>query len=217
MRVGPFFISQGNRPCVEADVSEWSSSKAYHVMTSLVAPRPIAWVTTLNEDGSTNLAPFSWFQSVCADPPMVMIAFADRDNGTLKDTPANIQRTGEFVIQCVTKDWADAMVATSAPLEPGESEVELAGLKVEPAKAVAPPRIAGAVAHMECRFVERQRFGTDEHGTTVIVGEVVHVHIRDDAVDERGSLRPDVGLMGRLGGTWYTAVTEPFQVKRPVG
>ena len=201
---------------VEADVSEWSTAKAYHFMTSIVAPRPIAWVTSLNEDGSVNAAPFSWYQSVCADPPLIMVAFSDRDDGTLKDTARNIQETGEFVVNSVTKDLATVMVATSAPLAPGESEVAKTGLVTEPSKRVAPPRLRDAVAHLECRFVEAHRYGRDK-GTTVLVGEVVHVHAEDEALDERGNLRPDVGLLGRLGGTWYTAATadSTFPVQRP--
>lgn len=204
---------------VEADVADWSAGKTYHFMTSVVAPRPIAWVTSTNEDGSVNAAPFSWFQSVCADPPMVMIAFSDRPGarGILKDTPRNIQEQGEFVINSVTKDMARAMVATSAPLPVGESEVEATGLATTPSVTVHPPRLRDAVAHLECRYVETHRYG-GKNGTTVIIGEVVHVHADDGALDERGNLSPDAGLLARLGGAWYTAATKEsvFEVERPM-
>jgi flavin reductase (DIM6/NTAB) family NADH-FMN oxidoreductase RutF len=187
---------------VEADISEWSSSKTYHVLTSIVAPRPIAWVTTLNDDGTVNAAPFSWYQSICPDPPLVMMAFSDRDDGSLKDTPRNMEATGEFVVNSVTRAMAQKMVKTSLPMAPGVSELTAVGLATEPSLTIAPPRLAEAVAHLECKFVESRRYGGDK-GTTVVVGEVVHVHARDDCLDARGSLRPDVGLLGRLGGTSY--------------
>lgn len=200
---------------MEWDPRDRSAGSNYHFLVSAVAPRPIAWVTTLGADGSVNLAPFSWYQAICADPPLVMVAFSDR-GGRLKDTPQNIIDRQEFTINGVARELARQMVATSADHPPGDSEAEAAGIAMEPAHTVAPPRVAASPFHLECRLVDHRRWGGD-HGTTVIVGEVVHVHARDDVLDERGNIDDrKVALVARLGGRLYLAATDLFELDRPM-
>ncbi|MGB1585500.1 MAG: flavin reductase family protein [Thermoplasmatota archaeon] len=197
---------------MELPAADLSAAKAYHVLTHIVAPRPIAWVTTLNGE-VVNAAPFSWFQAICAEPPLLMIAVADRD-GEPKDTARNAIATGELVINIATGDQLETMVATSADLPPDESELDLSNLKTTPSIAVAPPRIDGCAAHLECRLVEHRRYG-DTDGTTVLIAHVVHVAMRDDLLTERGLL--DAGkarLPARLGGVDYLRVEDVFQVRR---
>ena len=195
--------------------ADWSAGRTYHFLCSAVAPRPIAWVTSVDGAGRVNAAPFSWFQALCADPPMVMVSVVDRAPGVLKDTARNVQETGEFVVNIATGDQLEALVATSADLAPGEDELAAVGLERDPSAAVAPPRIRGCAAHLECRLVEAHRYGRDK-ATTVLVGEVVHFAARDDLLDERGMLDPvQAGLSARLGGDDYLRTLATFQVARP--
>lgn len=202
---------------MEANPSEWNASRTYHFLTSVVAPRPIAWVTTVDTDGRTNAAPFSWFQAICADPPMVMLAIARRRDGSEKDTLRNIRATGEFVVNGAVHADIDAMIATAAEMEPGASELDAVGIETVPATAVTPPRIASAPTHLECKLVEIHAYGGDG-GTHVVVGEVVHVHAEDSLLDERGSFKPhDAAMLARLGGADYLAVGDVFAHGRPKG
>lgn len=199
---------------MEWSPAERSPGRNYHFMVSAVAPRPIAWVTTMHGD-AVNLAPFSWFQSVCADPPLIMLAFADR-KGELKDTCRNILESKEFVINAVTADLADAMVASSSDLPRTTSEAELGGVALAPSTAVAPPRVAASPFHLECRYVEHHRYGETE-ATTVIIGEVVHIHADDAVLDERGNIdNAKVPLLARLGGVHYVVTKDLVQIRRPV-
>lgn len=203
---------------MEWDPSDRSATANYFFLTSAVAPRPIAWVTTQGPDGGVvNVAPFSWFQTVCADPPTVMIAIGDRKGGDPKDTLRNIQATGEFVVNAATRDTVDAMVATSGDLPPDVSEAEAVGLSLVPSRAVAPPRIAESPVHLECRLLETHRYGGGgDAGTTVVVGQVVHCAADDDVLDDRGNVDPHKATwVARLGGAWYTAATDLFQHRRP--
>lgn len=198
---------------MELPASQLSAAKAYHVLTHVVAPRPIAWVTTLNGD-VVNAAPFSWFQAICADPPLVMIAVADRD-GAPKDTARNAIATGELTINIATGPQLEDLVATSVDLPPDASELAHSQLAQVPSVAVAPPRIAGSAAHLECRLVEHRRYGGGS-GTTVLVAEVVHVAMRDDLLNERGMLdATKAGLPARLGGIQYLRVGATEPVARP--
>lgn len=206
-------------PCcaaVEADPADWSTARRYHFLTSAVAPRPIAWVTTVDREGVANAAPFSWFQAVCADPPMVMLAIAHRSDGTEKDTLRNIRDTKEFVVNAANEAMLEPMVATSADLPSGTSELEANGIATTESTAVAPPRIADAPFHLECRLVDIHAYGGAK-GTHVVIGEVVHIHADDAHLDDRGSFKPhDAHLLARLGGNDYLAVRDVFGYKRPV-
>lgn len=200
---------------MEWDVADRSAGANYHFMTSAVAPRPIAWVTSVSADGTVNAAPFSWFQSVCADPPLVMLALADRSGGGPKDTLANIEATQEFVVNLATAEQVDDIVASSAEFPPEESEVEAVGLETRPSVGVSPPRLVASPVHMECRLVETRRYGGDK-GTTMIVGEVVHIGADDEVLDGRGNVDPHkVAFLARLGGRYYTAVRDVFEHDRP--
>ncbi len=203
---------------MEWDPADRSAGANYFFLTSAVAPRPIAWVTTKDPDsGVVNAAPFSWFQTVCADPPMVMIAIGDRKGGDPKDTLRNIQASGEFVVNAATRESLEAVVATSGDYPPDASEPDAVGLDLVPSHAVAPPRIASSPVHLECRLVETHRYGADgDAATTVVVAQVVHCAADDGALDERGNVDPKkVTWLARLGGAWYTAATDLFEHRRP--
>lgn len=180
----------------------------YRLLTSLIVPRPIGWMSTTDGDGSDNLAPYSFFQGVIEDrPPVVMFSAEDRDDGRLKDSAANVLETKEFVWNLVTESVVTEMDATSDSLPPGESEFEHAGLTRERARIVTPPRVAEAKAHFECMLFDTMRIG--DH--TVIFGEIQHIHAADEFfVDGKIDIRK-VDAVGRLTGGYY-AHLEPFIV-----
>ncbi len=145
---------------IELDLLTTHADRAYPILAGLVTPRPIAWVTTLNEDGSVNAAPFSFFNVFGDDPPLVIFAPGDRDDGSPKDTARNCERTGEFVVNLVDESLAEVMNRTAASAVPyGVSETEQENLETAASSSVAPPRIAAAPAALECKVHSIQRIG----------------------------------------------------------
>jgi flavin reductase (DIM6/NTAB) family NADH-FMN oxidoreductase RutF len=196
-------------------LSELSAGQRYHVLSSLVVPRPIAWVTTLNEDGQVNAAPFSYFQLMGENPPLVVLGIGRRPDGSAKDSFRNIRRTREFVINMVTEENAEAMNQSATPFPPDVSEVAALGLETEPSAVVKPPRLAIAPAQLEARELQTLLIG----GNQVVMGEVLVAHIRDEFI-ERESLKvltEKMGMIGRMQGGQeggYCRTGEPFHMKR---
>ncbi len=190
------------------------ADRAYPVLASLVTPRPIAWVTTLNEDGSVNVAPFSFFNVFGADPPLVIFAPGDRDDGSPKDSARNARRTGEFVVNLVDEGLAARMVQTSASLPYGMSESDHVGLPTTDSVDVAVPRLAEAPAALECRVHSIQQIGDNR----IVLGIVSHAHVRDEFVDE-STLRIKQDLfhpIGRMASPdWYCRTEDLFSLERP--
>jgi flavin reductase (DIM6/NTAB) family NADH-FMN oxidoreductase RutF len=199
---------------VEIDPETTSARDLHALLTQLVIPRPIAWVSSLSGTGVTNLAPHSFFNVVSTTPPVVMFAsghtsrhHADRR----KDTIHNIESTPEFVVHVVSRDLLDAMNQTSAEVAPEIDEFALAGLTKSPASRVRPPRIAEAKAALECRLRTTLVIGDN----TLIFGDVVaitlHKEIYPDGKIDLAQLAP----VGRLGGTLYAALGEILSLPRP--
>jgi len=193
-------------------------------MTDLVAPRPIAWVSSEDGQGRRNLAPFSYFQAVCSRPPMIVLAIAWHPDGRMKDTLANILERREFVVSQVSEPWLAAMNATSADFPPEVSEWSAVGVPAEPATVVGPPRVAGALAHLECRLRQATPLGVGAPGkpsSTLVLAEVVHFAVHADLLvrDARGRLLPidpaRLAAVGRLGGIGYTRCTDRVSLARP--
>ena len=185
-------------------------------LNAIVAPRPIGWISTIGKDGTRNLAPYSFFNLINYDPPL--IAFA---SSGWKDTVANIEATGEFVWNLATRAQAEAMNATSANVEPGVDEFALAGLDTLPSSIVAPPRVAGSPVHFECKMTQLIRL-ENRHGNAIdqwlVIGEAVGIHI-DPAMLEDGvyqTARP-VPITRGGGPADYFAITEDalFRMRRP--
>ena len=172
----------------------------YTRLIGLVAPRPIAWVTTRNEDGGVNAAPYSAYNYLSIDPPVVGFGVADRpdDNPDPKDTARNLRRTGEFVVNVVTEDLLHAMSICSTPFPPEVSEIEMAGLHTAESSVVAVPRIAEAHAAMECRWLQTIEVGRSR----IVLGEVVAMYVEDRFVDPKGPyIRADeMHAIGRMNG-----------------
>jgi len=186
--------------------SEHDRRTVYHLMTSVVVPRPIAWVSTVSSDGVANLAPHSYFNVVSSAPPHVVVGSAG-----VKDTVTNIRATGEFVVNIATADLIDAVNTTSVDAPPDVDEFVVAGLTAAPSAVVAAPRVAESPVHLECLLRHDLELG----GGVLIVGEVVHVHVdarvlRDGVVDV-DLLRP----LARLGGLDFAEVGATTARPRP--
>lgn len=194
------------------DPESLTKPERYKLMTSAVLPRPIAWVTTLFPDGKVNAAPFSFFNGISSSPPLIQVCIGKRRDGTPKDTLANAEREGEFVVNVVTRDLAEVMVATSASFDPGVSEMEETGLTPAPSETVRTPGIAESPVRFECTLDRSIDFG----GTSMIVGKVERIHAAD-AVFADGAVRfADLRPVGRLGGLAYLdPVDGEFEIGRP--
>ena len=199
------------RVCI--DLAELSPGQKYFLLISAIVPRPIAWVSTRGTNGSTNLAPFSFFQGVAADPPTLMISIArTKSSGETKDTLANIRATGEFVVNVVTGELAEPMDASAAELPFGQSEIERAGLATFPARRIAPPCIADSPVNLECRLSQQVEVGS----CVAVFGEVLLAHVREDLLDERGTIDPDrLAPLARLGGSFYQPYSRAMRLRPP--
>ena len=199
---------------IELDLLGEHADRAYPILAGLVTPRPIAWVTTLNEDGSVNAAPFSFFNVFGDDPPLVIFAPGDRDDGSPKDTARNCERTGEFVINLVDEALAEVMVRTSASLPYGVSETEREKVDIEASSTVAPPRISATPAALECKVHSIQLVGNNR----LVLGIVHRVQVREEFFDAvtlrvRGEKFHPVGRMSVPN--WYCKTGELFELVRP--
>jgi flavin reductase (DIM6/NTAB) family NADH-FMN oxidoreductase RutF len=199
---------------MELDLEGKHASRAYAMLASLITPRPIAWVTTLDENGAVNAAPFSFFNALGANPPIIGFAPGDRDDGSPKDTARNIRRTHEFVVNLVDEAAAEAMNRTSASLPYGVSELEHAGLTAVASSVVKPPRIGEAPASLECNEWGTLQIG----GNRVVIGVVRRVHVRDTLIDpEKLRIRAEhFQVIGRMAGpNWYCRTRDRFEMVRP--
>ncbi len=191
---------------LELDLDALGERERYFLLTSVVVPRPIAWISTLDAQGTRNLAPYSYFNACSATPPIVHFT-----STTSRDSLANVKATGEFVVNVVSEELAPAMRISSAALYSGEDEFEVAGLETVPSRTVAPPRVAGAKVALECRLRQLLQVGEG----TMVFGDVLHVHIdrsvwREQRVDPE-LLRP----VGRLSAPYFATVSEVYSLDLP--
>ena len=199
---------------MELDLEGNLAHRAYPILASLVTPRPIALITTLGPDGVVNAAPFSFFNVLGANPPILAVAPGDRDDGTPKDTARNIRLNHEFVVNLVDEPLAEAMNRCAAALPYGESELARAGLTTAVSTVVRPPRIAEAPVSLECVEWGTLQIG----GNRVVIGLVKRVHLRDELFDaEKQRVRGDkLFLIGRMASPhWYCRTRDRFELIRP--
>jgi flavin reductase (DIM6/NTAB) family NADH-FMN oxidoreductase RutF len=198
------------------DFAKLPPREVYGWMTSAIAPRPIAWVSTIAADGRTNLAPFSFFQGVTSNPPTLMFVPVNNRDGQLKDTVRNIQEVPEFVINVVPFALAEPMNATAATLPYGESEFTKFGIEAAPSTTVRPPRVAAAPVAFECTLDRIINIGEGPLAAHVVFGRIHLVHISDTVLGADGRIdSAKLDLIGRLSGELYCRTTERFAVKRP--
>lgn len=188
----------------------------YRILTGCIVPRPIAWVSTQDSAGQVNLAPFSFFNGVASNPPSLSVCVSHNSRRATgqKDTLSNMLDTGEFVVNVVDEATAAAMVKTSSDVPPEVNEFEIAGLTPIPSMVVRPPRVGESPASFECVVYTTVQVGEGSGSSTLVVGVIQHMHIRDDVADEQGyidtlRLKP----VGRLAGNDYCLVHETFELK----
>lgn len=199
---------------MELDLLGTHARHAYPILASLVTPRPIAWISTLNAHRTVNLAPFSFFNVFGSAPPLVIVAPGDRPDGRPKDTARNIRDTGEFVVNLVSESLAEAMSRTAASLEPDESEVDREELEMAASSVIAPPRVAEAPAALECKVHSIQEIGSNR----LVLGIVHRVHVQDGIFDPETLriLQHRHTPIGRMASpNWYCHTRDLFEIERP--
>lgn len=198
---------------MEFDFARLAQSERYKILAAVVVPRPIAWVTTIDPAGLVNVAPFSFFNAMGSEPPIVALGISRRPGGEAKNTFRNISETGEFVVNLVTYAARESMNHTAAEHPPGVSELEAVGLESTPSVAVRPPRLALSPVHLECRRAAIVEVGRNR----VVIGEVLHAHVADEYYDRvRGHVATDrLDLIARMHGRgWYARTTDLFDMPR---
>ncbi len=187
----------------------------YKLLTSSVVPRPIAWVTTIDEEGNVNAAPFSYFNLMGATPPVVALGINSRRTGGPKDTLRNILSNGEFVVNLVNEQMGSQMNECATDFAPGEDELQLVGLGRADSVAVRPPRVAESPVSLECRRMHALDVGS---GRYIIIGAIEHFHIKDEFFDPEHSyvLADKMRLIARMHGrSWYSTTNDLFEIDRP--
>ncbi len=198
------------------DFEKLSPRESYPWLINTINPRPIAWVSTIAADGRTNLAPFSFFQGVCASPPTLLFTGANDRTGKKKDTILNIEQVPEFVVNVVPYALREAMNQSSAPLPHGESEFDRFNIAPAPSLRVRPPRVAAAPAAFECRLDRIVRVGEGPLAGNVVFGTVLCLHVSETVLGPDGRIDPrKLDTIGRMGGDHYTRTTELFTIERP--
>ncbi|OPA79316.1 hypothetical protein BVG16_09520 [Paenibacillus selenitireducens] len=202
---------------ISIDPQHQSERDNYKLLIGSIIPRPVALVTTLSNTGSVNAAPFSYFNIVTADPPMISIS-VQRKQGMPKDTARNATETGEFVVHIADESYVRQMNQTAANLSPDESEVEFAGLSTVPSSKVRVPGIADAKVRMECRLERIVPLGgtADSPSTDLLIGRVVQFHLDDSVYDEGHVLPEALQPVSRLAGSNYAKLGEIFALERPM-
>ena len=197
------------------DLERSSHSEVYKLLIGLIAPRPIALITSMDRDGRLNAAPFSAFNYFCTDPPIVGVGVANRPDHAFvpKDTALNIRRTGEFVVNIVTEDIAEKMNICAVDFPEGTNELEIAGFTTTPSQIVRTPRIAEAHAALECREHTTLEVGRSR----IVLGRVVAIYVEDRYVDPAGPYikAEELHAVGRMNGLGNYVRTRDAFVKIP--
>jgi flavin reductase (DIM6/NTAB) family NADH-FMN oxidoreductase RutF len=198
------------------DVAQTDPLTTYRTLVEVVTPRPIAWVTTIDAESRVNLAPFSFFNTFGGSPPVVVFSPNRKRDGSKKDTLRNVEATREFVINAAVADLAQQVNLSSKDLPPGESEVDLTGLSVEPSFKVKPPRLRESPIHLECVLLKVLQIGEGTSSANLVIGKVVLIHVSDEVLDGHGRIDPrKLRTIARLGADYYCHTSEVFEMKRP--
>lgn len=200
---------------IKPDSLPWKS--VYKILIGSVLPRPIGWISSINDQGQPNLAPFSFFSVVCANPPTILFCPMIRSvNKQPKDTLQNIRATGEFVVNIVSGELAEKMNLTSVEAPCNVNEFEHAGLTSAPSCEVAPPRVAESPIHFECKLNRIIDISQEPGGGSVVIGSVIHMHIHERLLISEDKIDlVKLNPIGRLAGNSYVRVTDIFDLERP--
>jgi len=208
-------MTDGGELRIDAVTGEWR--EVYRRLVEIVVPRPIALVSSVDAEGRPNLAPFSFFTVVSANPPHVAFApLLSGRTGAKKDTLRNVEAVGEFVVAVVTEALAGRVNAASAALPPGVSEFEHAGLTPGPAELVRAPLVVESPVNMECRLAEIRSYGEGGGAGSLIVGRVVLVHVAERVRAADGRIDPELlRAVGRMGGEEWVRTRDRLTLPRP--
>ena len=200
---------------MQFDPRELEQTAIYKLLTGIVIPRPIGWISTISEDQIYNLAPFSYFNAVGDDPPHVMFSTVHSNNSN-KDTLNNVLATKQFVVNMVTEDLVEQMNLTSQPIAANESEFELAGLTPIASSLVKPPRVKECKITMECEMVHHYKLENSKTGgATIVIGKIVLFHIDESVLLENYKINVETYKpVARLAGSNYSKLGEIFSIKR---
>jgi len=195
---------------MQIDPAQHTGIENYLLLSSLVMPRPIAWITSINAAGMLNLAPFSFFNIVSGHPPYVLVSVGLRQDGSLKDTARNIESGGQFVVNLVTEELLNAMNVSAVDFPPDESEITAAELRCVPSVHVAVPRLQEAQVSLECTLHKAEPLGTNR----LYIGQVVMFHVADPLIGPRLRVQ-GFAPIGRLGvPSAYCRTTDRFELPR---
>jgi flavin reductase (DIM6/NTAB) family NADH-FMN oxidoreductase RutF len=198
------------------DTASTDPREVYRHMIACILPRPIAWVSSLSAAGVPNLAPFSFFNGVCCNPPTLVFSVANKRDGSKKDTLRNIEATREFVVNSVPFALAEPMNATAAEYGYEEDEFKLVGIAQTPSVKVKPPSVEASPVQLECVLDRVVAIGTGALAGNLVIGRIVWMSILDAVLDERGGIDPrKLDAIGRMGGSGYARTTDLFELPRP--
>ncbi len=197
------------------DPKKYDYPSIYKLIIGSIVPRPIAFVSSLGRDGTRNLAPFSFFNGICSNPPSLLFCTTVRKDGQEKDTLRNVAESGEFVVNIVSEEFAEQMNICSTDFPPDVDEFRVSGLTPVGSDLVAPPRVGESHISMECRLNQIVRVGEGPGSGRVVIGEILRFHIRDDHFDSFRIDQEKLRAIGRMGGPTYTRTRDRFDLVRP--
>lgn len=201
---------------MEFDLDRLQAADRYELLLSTIVPRPIALITTLSANGIVNAAPYSLFNVMSHEPPIMAVSVLPHPDRRLKDTGQNILSAEEFVLNLVSETLADAMNTTCVDAPPEVSEIAFTELKTAPSVKIKTPRIASSPVSLECRLLTSMSFGPNQ---AIILGRIVHVHVADDYVVDASRCAIDTPALKLIGGMhgarWYTRTSDLFAMDRP--
>jgi len=198
------------------DPDQLSPRDIYMHMVRAITPRPIAWVSTQSSEGIPNLAPYSFFNGVSANPPSVVFSPVNRRDGSKKDTVLNVEATGQFVVNVVPHLLGEAMNQTAATYEPEVSEFAECGLTPIDSLRVDPPRLKESPIQMECELMQIVQVGEGPLAANLTIGRILLMHVDEAVLDDEGRIDPaKLDTIGRLGGASYSTTRDRFDLDRP--
>jgi flavin reductase (DIM6/NTAB) family NADH-FMN oxidoreductase RutF len=200
---------------ISIEIAKLDQLSIYKLLTGSIVPRPIAFITTLNSNGTINAAPFSFFNGVASNPPSLMVSISYKRDGSKKDTLLNIERQGEFVVNTVSEWLAQPMNQAAAAYPYGVSELSAVGLSALDSLVVKPPRIKESPIHFECKLLEITRIGGEQSGaSSVVFGQIVQCHIHKAAYLDGQIIPEQIKPLARLGGASYSNLGDVFDIKK---
>ena len=217
-------VNVSDNATLSINPADYEPRQVYKLMTGIIVPRPVALVSTVDRNGTPNLAPFSFFAGVGSNPPTLLFcpvirtradAAAGVESDLRKDTLRNVEETGEFVVNVVSEAIAAAANATAAEVPPEVDEFELSGLTPQASEVVRPARVAESPAQMECKLLQVVYTGRDPGAGVVVLGQIVRFHLRKNLVDDFRVDPAGLDAVGRMAGNTWVRTRDRIELIRP--